>query len=109
MFTIKILSSVIIGSHRRERVGQEYGSFRTPLGKHIIRAKIGEGQPVNTVFVRRRPTGEIYTPDLGTRFPGRDWILTGFCGYRAVSPDSIAWERWIPCAGTFIFMAAPIA
>ena len=63
-------------SSARNGVGQEYGSFRTPLGKHIIRAKIGEGQPVNTVFVRRRPTGEIYTPDLGARFPGRDWILT---------------------------------
>ncbi|SOD41466.1 L,D-transpeptidase [Nitrosovibrio sp. Nv4] len=57
-------------------VGQQYGSFCTPLGKHIIRAKIGKGQPVNTVFVRRRPTGEIYTPELGTSFPGRDWILT---------------------------------
>ena len=57
-------------------VGQEYGSFCTPLGKHIIRAKIGTSQPINTVFIRRRPTGEIYTPELGTKYPGRDWILT---------------------------------
>ena len=57
-------------------VGQEYGSFCTPLGKHIIRAKIGTSQPVNTVFIRRRPTGEIYTPELGAGYPGRDWILT---------------------------------
>lgn len=57
-------------------VGQEYGSFCTPLGKHIIRAKIGTSQPINTVFIRRRPTGEIYTPELGSRYPGRDWILT---------------------------------
>jgi lipoprotein-anchoring transpeptidase ErfK/SrfK len=57
-------------------VGQENGSFCTPLGKHIIRAKIGAGQPVNTVFVGRRPTGEIYTPALGASFPRRDWILT---------------------------------
>lgn len=56
--------------------GQEYGSFCTPLGKHIIRAKIGTGQPVNTVFVRRRPTGEIYTPELAARYRNRDWILT---------------------------------
>jgi len=28
------------------------------------------------VFVGRRPTGEIYTPELGAKFPGRDWILT---------------------------------
>lgn len=57
-------------------VGQEYGSFCTPLGKHSIRAKIGTSQPINTVFIRRRPTGEIYTPELGARYPGRDWILT---------------------------------
>jgi len=57
-------------------VGQKRGSFCTPLGKHIIRAKIGSGQPINTVFLKRRPTGEIYTPDLSASYPGRDWILT---------------------------------
>ena len=63
-------------SSAKNGVGQENGSFCTPLGKHIIRAKIGAGQPVNTVFVRRRPTGEIYSPELGARYQGRDWILT---------------------------------
>jgi lipoprotein-anchoring transpeptidase ErfK/SrfK len=63
-------------SSARNGVGQENGSFRTPLGKHLIRAKIGADQPVNTVFVRRRPTGETYSPELGARYPGRDWILT---------------------------------
>lgn len=57
-------------------VGEESGSFCTPRGKHVIRAKIGAGQPENTVFVKRRPTGEIYTPQLGDAHPGRDWILT---------------------------------
>ncbi len=57
-------------------VGEESGSYCTPRGRHIIRAKIGAGQPVNTVFVQRRPTGEIYTPQLGAQHPGRDWILT---------------------------------
>ena len=56
--------------------GEMYGSYCTPRGKHIIRAKIGTDQPKNTVFVRRRPTGEIYTPELGVQFPERDWILT---------------------------------
>ena len=57
-------------------VGEESGSYCTPRGRHIIRAKIGAGQPVNTVFVRRRPTGKIYTSELGAQHPGRDWILT---------------------------------
>ena len=57
-------------------VGEANGSYCTPRGLHIIRAKIGAGQPENSVFVRRRPTGEIYTPELGAQFPERDWILT---------------------------------
>jgi lipoprotein-anchoring transpeptidase ErfK/SrfK len=57
-------------------VGEENGSFCTPRGRHVIRAKIGAGQPANTVFVRRRPTGELYTQELGAAHPRRDWILT---------------------------------
>ena len=57
-------------------VGCEKDSGCTPLGKHIIRAKIGAGALPNTVFVGRRPTGEICTPDLMAAFPNRDWILT---------------------------------
>ena len=57
-------------------VGEVFGSFQTPRGHHVIRAKIGAGLPENTVFVRRRPTGEIWSPELGEAFPGRDWILT---------------------------------
>ena len=56
--------------------GERNGSFCTPRGRHVIRAKIGAGQPPNTVFVRRRPTGEIYNADLAAQYPGRDWILT---------------------------------
>lgn len=63
-------------SSAKNGTGQENGSFCTPLGKHVIRAKIGAGQPVNTVFIKRRPTGEIYTPQLAQQFPKRDWILT---------------------------------
>lgn len=63
-------------STARRGPGEESGSFCTPRGKHIIRAKIGAGQPPNAVFVARRPTGEIYSPELGERLPDRDWILT---------------------------------
>jgi L,D-transpeptidase YbiS len=56
--------------------GETQGSYCTPRGRHIIRAKIGAGQPQNTVFVGRRPTGEIWTPQLYEKSPGRDWILT---------------------------------
>lgn len=56
--------------------GELSGSFCTPRGRHIIRAKIGAGCPENAVFVRRRPSGEVYTAQLGAQFPERDWILT---------------------------------
>ena len=57
-------------------VGYEKNSGCTPLGQHIIRAKIGAGAQPNTVFVGRRATGEIYAPELKAEFPDRDWILT---------------------------------
>ena len=63
-------------SSAKNGTGQENGSFCTPLGKHIIRAKIGAGRPVNTVFIKRRPTGEIYSPEFAAQFPRREWILT---------------------------------
>lgn len=56
--------------------GQHIGSECTPLGRHRIRLKIGGGCPTNTVFVARRPTGEIWTEELARAHPGRDWILT---------------------------------
>jgi lipoprotein-anchoring transpeptidase ErfK/SrfK len=56
--------------------GEKNGSLCTPRGRHLVRAKIGAGQPLNAVFVRRRPTGEVWTPQLHEQYPGRDWILT---------------------------------
>ncbi|MCX4029309.1 L,D-transpeptidase [Endozoicomonas sp. SM1973] len=56
--------------------GQCQGSYQTPLGRHIIRAKVGGNCPLNAVFVGRRFTGEIYNETLARQFPNRDWILT---------------------------------
>jgi lipoprotein-anchoring transpeptidase ErfK/SrfK len=63
-------------STARNGAGEVKGSNCTPRGAHIVRAKIGAGQPANTVFVGRRPTGETWTPELQKNHPGRDWILT---------------------------------
>ncbi|MBI3371189.1 MAG: L,D-transpeptidase [Betaproteobacteria bacterium] len=57
-------------------LGEKDGSCCTPRGRHIVRAKIGAGQPLGAVFVGRRPTGEIWTAELDAKFPGRDWMLT---------------------------------
>lgn len=63
-------------STAKNGAGEKNGSYCTPRGRHIIRAKVGAGMTANTVFVRRRPTGEIWTPELSAQFPQRDWILT---------------------------------
>lgn len=86
--------------------GCEQGSGKTPLGQHYVRAKIGTNQPINTVFIARRPTGEIYSQALADTFPQRDWILTRIlwlCGQevgknRLGSQDSMA--RYIYIHGT---------
>jgi len=56
--------------------GEMAGSECTPRGRHVIRAMIGQGCEAGTVFVARRPTGEIYSEGLQQQQPGRDWILT---------------------------------
>jgi len=57
-------------------VGERNGSGCTPRGRHRIRARIGAGMPLGTVFRGRRPTGEIWTPELAAANPERDWILS---------------------------------
>lgn len=63
-------------STAKKGAGEQRGSQCTPRGCHAIRAKIGANLPENTVFVRRRPTGELYSRELADKNPGRDWILT---------------------------------
>jgi len=54
-------------------VGNTQGSLQTPLGKHRIYAKIGDGLPKNTAFVGREPLG-IFCEEI--RGFGQDWILS---------------------------------
>jgi len=89
--------------------GEQNGSFCTPRGAHVIRARIGAGQPDNAVFVRRRPTGEVWTPELHARFPGRDWILTRILWLCGREPGKNRWgavdtmRRYIYIHGTHEF------
>ena len=74
--TLSFGGKTYLVSTAKRGAGEMNGSLCTPRGRHIVRARIGAGQPLNTVFVRRRPTGEVWTPELHAKFPGRDWILT---------------------------------
>lgn len=66
--------------------GEVQHSECTPRGWHVIRAKIGAGYAPNTVFVGRRPTGEVYTPALKALHPGRDWMLTRILWLSGLEP-----------------------
>jgi hypothetical protein len=57
-------------------VGQEEGSFCTPLGVHLVKSKIGYQLPLNTSFVGRVPEPELFSSELSEKFPEKDWILS---------------------------------
>ena len=56
--------------------GEQQGSYRTPRGRHRIRARIGAGAPAGAVFRGRRPTGEVWSREFAAAHPGCDWILS---------------------------------
>jgi len=95
--------------------GERYGSECTPRGLHSVRAKIGAGCPGNTVFVRRRPTEEIWTPELAMRYPSRDWMLTRIlwlsgreCGFnRGGDVDSLRRKIYIHGTGDEATLGVP--
>jgi len=68
--------------------GEIMHSECTPRGRHHIRAKIGAGAPENTVFVGRRASGEIYTPELKQQHPERDWMLTRILWLSGLEPGN---------------------
>ncbi len=67
------------------------GSGCTPRGRHVIRAKIGTGCPLGAIFVGRRATGEIYSPELAQQFPERDWMLTRILWLCGCEPGKNRW------------------
>ena len=93
-------------STARNGPGERLGSGCTPRGWHGVRARIGGGAPVNTVFIRRRPTGEVYSPELGRQYPERDWILTRILWLSGLEPgrnrlgDVDTFRRFIYIHGT---------
>lgn len=101
----QVLMDCLISS-ARNGPGERHGSECTPRGAHVVRAKIGAGQPVNTVFVGRRPTGEIYSSELAARAPNRDWILTRILWLSGREPGRNRWgevdtmRRYIYIHGT---------
>lgn len=73
-------------STARNGPGELSGSECTPRGWHRVRARIGAGLPAAAVLRGRRPTGEVWTPELHAACPGRDWILTRILWLSGLEP-----------------------
>ena len=58
--------------------GEIQGSGCTPRGRHVIRAKIGAGADIGTVFKARRVAADVrqFSAEADAQFPGRDWMLS---------------------------------
>lgn len=86
--------------------GELKNSCCTPRGQHVVRARIGDGAPLNSVFIGRRATGEIWTPALAAQYPDRDWILTRILWLSGLEPgfnrlaDVDTMQRYIYIHGT---------
>jgi L,D-transpeptidase YbiS len=93
-------------STSRHGPGERRGSLCTPRGRHVIRAKIGQGLPAGAVLRGRRPTGEVFSPALDQAEPGRDWILSRILWLSGLEPgrnrrgDVDTMRRYIYIHGT---------
>lgn len=93
-------------STSRHGPGERSGSLCTPRGRHVIRAKIGQGLPAGAVLRGRRPTGEVFSPALDQAEPGRDWILSRILWLSGLEPgrnrrgDVDTMRRYIYIHGT---------
>jgi lipoprotein-anchoring transpeptidase ErfK/SrfK len=77
--------------------GDNFGSWRTPLGRLQVATKIGAAAPAGAVFHRRQPTGEI----LAANAPGRDPIISRIIWLRGTEEENKrAFQRCIYIHGT---------
>lgn len=87
-------------------LGEQKNSECTPRGRHRVHRIIGLENEVNSVFVGRKWTGEVYSSELQNQFLERDWILTRIIQLDGLEPgknkggevDSL--ERYIYIHGT---------
>ncbi len=56
--------------------GELINSQCTPRGWHKVHSILGMQHDINSVFVARQWTGELYSAELAQNNPNRDWILT---------------------------------
>jgi lipoprotein-anchoring transpeptidase ErfK/SrfK len=78
-------------------LGDDYGSYKTPLGALWVCNKIGGNLPPGTVIKNRNATGEVVSPNA----PGRDPIVSRVIWLHGLDDgNKNAYERCIYIHGT---------
>jgi L,D-transpeptidase catalytic domain len=78
-------------------VGDDFGSYKTPLGMLWVCNKIGDNLPLGAVIRHRNATGEVLRPNA----PGRDPIVTRVIWLKgATNETQNAYARCIYIHGT---------
>ena len=78
-------------------LGDEYGSYKTPLGEFKVCDKVGAGLPLGAVLHGRQATGEVLPPNAR----GRDPIVTRILWLEGTEPrNAHARQRGIYIHGT---------
>ena len=78
-------------------LGDDLGSYKTPLGLFVVKTKIGKGLKPGEVLKSREPTGEVVQPNA----PDRDPIVTRIIWLQGLEKrNQHAYERCIYIHGT---------
>ncbi len=77
-------------------IGFDEGSYCTPTGRFVIQEKIGEGEPLHTIFKSRLPVG-IWDGEI----TAADMILTRILRLHGLDPENAnSMQRFIYIHGT---------
>jgi lipoprotein-anchoring transpeptidase ErfK/SrfK len=67
--------------------GNKEGSFMTPLGAHYIRAKIGDGAPLGTIFKGRKDTHRVVRINYdAAKAADKDYVTTRILWLNGLEP-----------------------
>ncbi len=92
-----VLQKKYVISTSKFGLGDQPNSYRTPIGKHEVIAKIGKGLPAGAVLKSRSWNGEVLKPNA----PGRDPIVSRILWLRGLeSTNRNAMKRFIYIHGT---------
>ena len=86
--------------------GSKENSFKTPLGNHIIKEKIGENAPINTIFISRINTKNIASIENKPKNTENDYVTSRIMWLEGQEngvnkgPGIDSYERYIYIHGT---------